>query len=62
MPIQQAVAMITDMDELSTFILTPLLGGIDPEFAWEGLKLFEQEVWPHIKHRATDLPIPGYSD
>jgi hypothetical protein len=20
---------------------------------------FELEVWPHVKHRAADLPIPG---
>ena len=56
---QQAVAMIDGMDDCSTFILTPLLGGIDPVFAWEGLRLFEQEVWPHVRHRAADLPIPG---
>lgn len=56
---EQAVLMINDMDDLSTFILTPLLGGIDPEFAWRGLKLFERDVWPHVRHRAADLPIPG---
>ncbi len=54
-----AVAMINAMDSSSTFILTPLLGGIDPEFAWQGLKLFEREVWPHVKQRALGLPIPG---
>lgn len=56
---EQAVDMINGMDDISTFILTPLLGGIDPEFAWEGLKLFEQEVWPLVRQRAADLPIPG---
>jgi len=56
---ENAVEMINSMDDVSTFILTPLLGGIDPAFAWEGLKLFEQEVWPKVKHRAADLPIPG---
>lgn len=56
---EQAVAMIDAMDDISTFILTPLLGGIDPEFAWEGLTLFEREVWPHVRHRAAHLPIPG---
>ena len=56
---ENAVEMINAMDDVSTFILTPLLGGIDPAFAWEGLKLFEQEVWPKVKHRAADLPIPG---
>lgn len=56
---QQAIAMINDMDDVSTFILTPLLGGIDPAFAWQGLKLFQDEVWPQVHHRAADLPIPG---
>lgn len=55
----QAVAMINAMDDVSTFVLTPLLGGLDPEFAWEGLRLFEREVWPHVSHRAANLPIPG---
>jgi alkanesulfonate monooxygenase SsuD/methylene tetrahydromethanopterin reductase-like flavin-dependent oxidoreductase (luciferase family) len=55
----QAVAMINGMDHDSTFILTPLLGGLDPEFAWKGLKLFEHEVWPHVRSRVSDLPIPG---
>ena len=30
--------MIDAMDDISTFILTPLLGGIDPEFAWRALR------------------------
>ncbi len=56
---EQAVAMINGLDDVSTFILTPLLGGMDPDFAWEGLQLFENEVWPYVRHRAADLPIPG---
>ncbi len=56
---EQAVTLINGMDDTSTYILVPLLGGIDPEFAWEGLKLFEQAVWPHVKTRAANLPIPG---
>lgn len=55
----EAVASINAMDNLSTFILTPLLGGLDPDFAWQGLRLFEDEVWPHVRHRAKDMPIPG---
>jgi alkanesulfonate monooxygenase SsuD/methylene tetrahydromethanopterin reductase-like flavin-dependent oxidoreductase (luciferase family) len=54
---EQAIEMINSLDDCSTFILVPLLGGIDPDFAWEGLRLFEQEVWPHVRHRAADLPI-----
>lgn len=56
---EQAVDMINGMTYQSSFILCPLLGGLDPAFAWEGLKLFEQEVWPHVRSRASDLPIPG---
>lgn len=56
---EEAIAMINALDDHTTFILTPLLGGIDPEFAWQGLKLFAQEVWPEVKHRAAPLPIPG---
>lgn len=56
---EQAINMINAMDDTSTYILVPLLGGIDPDFAWQGLKLFEQSVWPEVKHRAADMPIPG---
>lgn len=49
---QQAVELILSLGKERTFILTPLLGGIDPTFAWQGLKLFEQQVWPHVKHLA----------
>ena len=41
--------MITGLGRDRTFILTPLLGGIDPGFSWEGLHLFEREVWPHVR-------------
>ena len=44
-----AVAMIRGLGRERTFILTPLLGGLDPAFAWEGLRLFEREVWPHVR-------------
>ena len=56
---EQAVEMINSMPYESGFMLTPLLSGIDPAFAWEGLKLFETDVWPHVRSRASDLPIPG---
>lgn len=56
---QDAVRMINSLHDATTYILTPLLGGIDPTFAWEGLKRFEQAVWPHVKERAAPLPIPG---
>jgi alkanesulfonate monooxygenase SsuD/methylene tetrahydromethanopterin reductase-like flavin-dependent oxidoreductase (luciferase family) len=30
-------------------ILHPLMGGLSPEFAWQGLRLFEQSVLPRLK-------------
>ncbi len=47
---EDAVSMIEDLGRDRTFILVPLLGGLNPDLAWQGLKLFEQEVWPHVKH------------
>ncbi|MDP6980379.1 MAG: LLM class flavin-dependent oxidoreductase [Myxococcota bacterium] len=58
LPPEQAIEMINTMDDCSTFILFPLLGGIDPDFGWEGLRKFEREVWPHVRHRAGDMFIP----
>lgn len=56
---EEAVRLINSLDDATTYILTPLLGGIDPTFAWEGLRLFEEAVWPYVKNRAAPLPIPG---
>ena len=44
-----AVTMIRSLGRDRTFILVPLLGGLDPDLAWQGLRLFETEVWPHVK-------------
>ena len=49
---EDAIAMIRKLGRDRTFILTPLLGGLDPAFAWEGLRLFEREVWPHVRDLA----------
>jgi len=46
---EQAVEMIQALGRDRTFILTPLLGGLDPALAWRGLRLFEREVWPHVR-------------
>jgi alkanesulfonate monooxygenase SsuD/methylene tetrahydromethanopterin reductase-like flavin-dependent oxidoreductase (luciferase family) len=46
---EEAVAMIQGLGRDRTFILTPLLGGLDPSLSWEGLRLFEREVWPHVR-------------
>ncbi len=56
---ERLIEQIESMDDASTFILTPLLGGLDPAFAEAGLKRFEERVWPYVKHRAGPLPIPG---
>jgi alkanesulfonate monooxygenase SsuD/methylene tetrahydromethanopterin reductase-like flavin-dependent oxidoreductase (luciferase family) len=45
---EEAVEMIEGLGANRTFILTPLLGGLDPALAWRGLRLFEQKVWPFI--------------
>lgn len=47
---EDAVEMIEGLGRDRTFILTPLLGGLDPELSWAGLRLFEDQVWPHVKH------------
>ncbi|MCR9092678.1 MAG: LLM class flavin-dependent oxidoreductase [bacterium] len=47
---EEAVEMIEGLGRDRTFILTPLLGGLDPELSWSGLRLFEDRVWPHVKH------------
>ena len=49
---EDAVAMIKGLGHDRTFILTPLLGGIDPQFAWRGLELFASEVWPQVSDLA----------
>lgn len=47
---EHAVEMIQSLGKNRTFIINPLLGGLSPEFAWRGLKLFEQEVWPRVQN------------
>lgn len=47
---EDCVAMIKALGKDRTFILCPLLGGLDPDFAWQGLKLFEKEVWPQVRN------------
>jgi len=45
---EEAVESIRKLGRDRTFILTPLLGGLDPALSWSGLRLFEDEVWPHV--------------
>lgn len=46
---ERAIALARELAPNTEFLLTPLLGGLDPDFAWQGLRLFEREVWPHVK-------------
>ena len=40
--------LIADLGDNSSLYLTPLLAGADPKRAWEMLRLFEREVYPHV--------------
>ena len=46
---EEAIRMIRGLGPDRTFILTPLLGGLDPGLAWRSLRLFEDEVWPSVR-------------
>ena len=46
---EDAIALAERLAPHAVFHLTPLLGGLDPEFAWAGLRAFEREVWPHVR-------------
>jgi alkanesulfonate monooxygenase SsuD/methylene tetrahydromethanopterin reductase-like flavin-dependent oxidoreductase (luciferase family) len=48
-----AIELVERLAPHAVFHLSPLLGGIDPAFAWQGLEVFEREVWPHVKHLQT---------
>ncbi len=55
----EAVEMIQGLGRHRTFILTPLLGGLDPALSWRGLRLFEREVWPRVRElRDSAAPPP----
>ena len=45
---EDAVALADELGPRGVYHLTPLLGGLDPGFAWESLRLFEHDVWPRI--------------
>ena len=54
---EEAIETIRELGRDRTFILTPLLGGLDPGLAWRGLRLFEREVWPHVRDLRDRDPI-----
>ena len=54
---EEALELAHALGDHSVFYLNPLLAGIDPKRSWEMLRLFENEVrphlpWPHV-HPAT---------
>ncbi len=55
----QCIEMIQGLGQERTFILTPLLGGLDPAFAWRGLRLFGEAVWPEVKAMAGKRLFPA---
>lgn len=44
----QALALVANLGQHSVLYLNPLLAGIDPDYSWQMLKLYEREVHPHI--------------
>ncbi len=46
---EQTLEMAAGLGDHSAVYLNPLLSGIDPKLSWDMLKLYEQEVHPHIR-------------
>ena len=46
---EEAIALAEQLGDKSVLFLNPLLAGIDPEFSWEMLRLYEREVHPHLR-------------
>lgn len=51
----ECVALANSLAEFDTFVLHPLMGGLDPSLAWESLRRFERDVLPYL-HRPAALP------
>jgi alkanesulfonate monooxygenase SsuD/methylene tetrahydromethanopterin reductase-like flavin-dependent oxidoreductase (luciferase family) len=49
---EQTLELAAKLGAHSVFYLNPLLAGIDPEAAWQMLKLYEREVHPHLEAAA----------
>jgi hypothetical protein len=45
---EQALALAEELGPEGVFYLNPLLAGIDPATSWEMLRLYEDEVHPHL--------------
>lgn len=55
---EQTVAMARELGSFSSLYLTPLFGGSAPDRGWKMLRLFEQEVLPHLP-RGDSIPYWG---
>ena len=45
----ETVELVNAVPDDGAVLFHPLMGGLDPEIAWENLRLFESEVLPHVK-------------
>ena len=46
---EQALALADELGDECVFYLNPLLSGIDPDFAWQMLRLYERDVHPYLR-------------
>ncbi len=49
----EMIETINGMHKGEPMILSPLVGGFDPELSWQSLRLFESEVFPFIAESTT---------
>ena len=45
----ETVELVNSTPDDGAVLFHPLMGGLDPEIAWENLRLFESEVLPHVR-------------
>jgi len=48
---EECLALSARLGEDATLLFHPLMGGLDPEFSWKSLRLFERAVLPHIRRQ-----------
>ena len=41
--------LVKSVPDDGAVLFHPLMGGLDPEIAWENLRMFESEVLPHVR-------------
>ena len=46
---EECVELAHEYGRGGTLGFSPLMGGLDPEFAWESLELFDAEVLPALR-------------